>query len=702
MSEINPDALTLGEILDDMDQQDSIDDAPQGTYVEPEAGYASWYTSMLADMANDVDTKIRVYAKARFPDEDVEDAIGRYSISKTRGGKIVYTGDDGKLYAEQGDGLGEVLKRFTAGMGGEAPLIAAETYAAYKNLPLKIAAPVIAAGAGLTSLAKYALTGEEIDERDLVRQGINVGLGTTMQGVTRAINSRDSVLDGLESLAPEERVAITNTQQAFKDGTGIDLPLDQASGQENTGLNVLGGWLRTRISSSDRMSRNLQNQVDEMNTQLDDFGSGLNAGRPTDPSVVASEAVGTAKKVEAELKTKRTQAVEAEYNAAKADGISVDDVAGAIQMLESMLPSLTGKQKALYKRYIDDLMDEVDVVESVPKVDEFGLPVMVDGVQAMTQVTRKQKVPTTNMERVHNARIELDLQYNSGTVPANIYLQLRGQFDAILKANPKFAAADAKFEVLSDVIAKEMNSIFGRLAAKQRDDLVGLVNDFFTPTKSSPFMVDRARRQIVAEDPALWNDMVRVYFAQALNAARKQEAKGAGNNVMWNLHKTLWKDKTQRDIMKAALTPQQYEQFSALMERARLVGLAPNIGSPTEPRQAVEKYLRGRTQGVVAQGIQMLRALNWLESTQAYFSERTHRAFISDLTDTFMRVGGIDQVNSMIETSARRKAVTGTAVATTGNVGEATVNTMLPSGLGMPNNDINSDPQPQGLGLQAQ
>jgi len=688
--------------LDIIEQQNAVNDAPQGTYIEPESGYASWYTSMLVDMENDIDTKIRTYAEARFPDEDINEAIKRYSISKTRGGKIVFQGDDGKLYPEQGDKLGEVIKRFTAGMGGEAALIAAETFAAYKNLPLKYAAPVIAGGAALNSLGKYALTGEEIDERDLIRQGINTGIGVGFHGIARGLNAQNEMLDSLESLAPEERVAITNTQQSFRDSTGVDLPLDQASGAENSGLNVLGGWLRSRLSSSDRMSRNLNDQVDQVNRQIDVFEGGLNANKPVDPSIVSSQAVGLAKRTEEGLRKKRSDAVNAEYNAAKADGINTDNVAQAIQMLRAELPNLTGKQKALYQRYIDDLMDEVDFIEMVPKKEGSGAFVLdADGNQVMTQVTKKQKAPTSNIERIHNARIELDLQYNSGTVPAKIYLNLRNQLDSILKSNPRFAAADAKFEGLSEYIANEMNSIFGRLASKQRDDLVGLVNDFFTPTKSSPFMVDRARRQIVAEDPELWSDMVRVYFARAVNAARKQEAKGAGNNVFWNLHKTMFKDKTQREIMRAALTPAQYSKFEAIMERSRLVGLAPSIGSPTEPRQAVDQTIRDKANPPVADMIQLFRVFNFLESTQAYFREKTYRATIRDLTDTFMRTGGVEQMNSMIERSARKKAATGVATSTLGNLGEATFNSMTSGPTGMPNNDMNSDPQQQGFGLVA-
>lgn len=690
---------TFWDSVNDVEVEDQAVQAPMGQYLEPEAGYAGFWTSVLADMANDVDTKIKVYAQARFPNEPLDQAVSRYNITQAGNGKVIYQGDDGKLYAEQGDSLGEMFKRFGAGMLGEGPLVAAETFAAAKNLPFKFAIPVIAGGAGLNAVTKYALTGEEIDERDLYRQGLNTALGTGFHAVTRGLNARDTMLDGLEQLAPEERAAITATQRSFYEGTGVNLPLDQAAG-ENSGLNVLGGWLRTRIGSSDRMSRNLQEQVDQVNRLADDFARGLNRDKPVDPSVVSADAIGTAKRYEEGLTKARTEAVQKEYDDALLDGISGDDVAGAIQVLTSELPKLTSKQKALYQRYIDDLYDEITVVEKTPKLDELGNAMMKDGEQVFTEVTKKSKVPTTNMERLHNLRKELDLTYTTtGTIPANVYLQLRGQLDTVLKANPKFAAADAKFEGLSNMIATEMNGIFGRLASKQRDDLVGLVNDFFTPTKSSPFMVARARAQIIKEDPQLWNDMVRVYFAQALNAARKQEAKGAGNNVLWNLHKNLWKDETQRKIMQSALTPQQFERFSSLMEQARLVGIAPNIGSATEPRQALSQTLRDQAQGAVATGIKMVRALNWLESAQAAFSERTYRALISDLTDTFMRVGGIEDISSMVERSAKRKAVTGVTTSTIGNVGEAGVSTMFPESSGIPNGDMNSDPQ-QGLGLQ--
>ena len=691
--------------LAEIEQEDVFNTNQQSYgYGEPLGGYANIWTSAIAEMANDVDTKIRVYARSRFPNEDIDDAIKRYQISKAGSNKIIFQGDDGQLYEEQGDTLGEVIKRFGAGMIGEAGIIAAETFAASKAIPLRRALPLFAGAAGLTSVAKYALTGEEIDDRDLIRQGLNVGLGTTFQGLSNALNARSTMLEGLESLAPEDRARITATQQGFEDSTGVQLPIDQASGSEYSGLNVLGGFLRSRINSSDRLSKNLQEQVEQVNAQTDRYVGGLNMGREADPSVVSNQAIDTAKGFESKLKKSRTAQVEEAYNASYADGIDTDAVAIAVQNLKDELPNLSGKQKKLYESYINDLLDEVEVPIETPKLGPDKNPLLDAGGDPIVTITRQtEKVPTTNMQRIHNARKQLDLDYNEkGNIPVDIYLKLRGEFNAILKTNRQFADADARFEGLSDVIEKEMNGIFGRLASKQRGDLVQLVSDFFTPNKSSAFMVDRARRQISKEDPQLWADMVRVYVANAVNAARKQEAKGSGANVLWQLQKRLWQDKSQRQIMKAALTPQQYTQFEKLMENARLVGLAPNMGSPTEPRQALASELRDRASGMVAQAIQLVRVFDWLQSTQAVFSEAHYRAFLKDLTDTFMRTGGIEQLNKQIERSSRNKAVTGGVVSTGGNLleqtGDTAVDELVQPSLGIPNQDMNSDPQP-GYGL---
>lgn len=693
--------------LAEIEQEDVFNTAQESFgYGEPPGGYANIWTSAIAEMANDVDTKIRVYARSRFPNEDIDDSVKRYQISKAGGNKIIFQGDDGKLYEEQGDTLGEVIKRFGAGMIGEAGIIAAETFAASKAIPLRRAVPLFAGVAGLTSVAKYALTGEEIDERDLIRQGLNVGLGAGFQGLSNAVNARSTMLEGLESLAPEDRARITATQQDFENSTGVQLPIDQASGSEYSGLNVLGGFLRSRISSSDRLSKNLQDQVDQVNTQADRYAGGLNMGREVDPSVVSNRAVETAKGYESKLKQNRTAQVEQAYNDSYVDGIDTDAVALSIQNLRDELPNLSGKQKKLYENYINDLLDDAEVPIETPKLGTDGQPLLDAGGDPIVTVTKQlEKVPTTNMQRIHNARKQLDIDFNeNGNIPVDIYLKLRGEFNAILKTNPKFADADARFEGLSDMIEAEMNGIFGRLAAKQRGDLVQLVSDFFTPTKSSPFMVDRARRQISREDPQLWADMVRVYFANALNAARKQESKGSGANVLWQLHKRLWKDKTQRKIMQAALTPQQYTQFEKLMENARLVGLAPDIGSPTEPRQALERELRDGASGKVAKAIQLVRVFDWLQSTQSLFSQAFYKNAIKDLTDTFMQTGGIERLNKQIERSSMDQAITGSAIATGGNLVEQTGSTaideLIQPSLGIPNQDMNSEPTPQpGYGL---
>ena len=653
-------------------QQSTLPPLEEGAAIDPSSEYAGFVPTAWAYAAQNTDTKVRIFAGARFPEIPIEEAVKKYGSSYIDPGKgrISYEDENGNLKYETGTGFNDIWKRMGATMFGSLPSTGTETIAAMKNMPVKAAFPLLLAGAAGNVIMKWAGTGEAPNSSDAITQGIGLGVGTANQGLVRGLNQSSQILENLEEI-PESEIAKTTARQVdFMNSTGVPLPLDQAS--QNTDFEMLGGIIRTRIGTSNTMVQNLNDQVSQMGRQVDDFVIGLNSARNVDGSNVAFRTVQKAQDMAAKLKQARTDAVNAKYADAYNDGINPDAVVDGIIKITEGMENLTTSGKRLYKTYLDELYDVA------PSPDE------PDGII------------TGNIQRIHNARKELDVLYSEGgKIPADVYFNLRTAISDILKTNAKFADADARFEGMSQALAEEMAGIFGRLAEKQIPDQERLVRDFFNPNLVNVPHVLKAKKQIQGDDPELWNDILKVYMNGVIQKAKAGAAKGGEFNVFWNLHKELWAFEPRRNILRAAMSPQQYETFEKVMMRSKLVGRNPNIGSPTEPRQAANEVIKDNARSPASQFIQLFRIINWLESLQVVLDRGSLRKFMSDLTDTFLKPGGAEDVNAYIATSKFRKNVTGLSAVSGQNTAEAIPDAFAPQifDTGDPPDEASVSPQ---------
>lgn len=81
---------------------------------------ADFQTRTKAAFVDDPKTMIRIFAAARFPTLTPEQAEARYWMQD---GKFYYRDNDSQVYQENGEGLGDTLKRFAAQVVGKSPSI---------------------------------------------------------------------------------------------------------------------------------------------------------------------------------------------------------------------------------------------------------------------------------------------------------------------------------------------------------------------------------------------------------------------------------------------------------------------------------------------------------------------------------------------------------------------------------------------------
>lgn len=190
-------------------------------------GTADFGTLVKAQMVDDPQTRLRIFAKARFPDMPEAEALKRYAYV---GEDAVYTGDDGKMYREAPPGLlGWLKENLAARTIANALPIAGSTAGAIAGVP---GGPLgIAAGAGIGGAAgkgyNKALANVAFDEPQSVAGNVQaMAIEGGVDAATAGIGSKvGQVIDrrrGARDLAKLDRVRTAMLHQKA-DAMGIEL-----------------------------------------------------------------------------------------------------------------------------------------------------------------------------------------------------------------------------------------------------------------------------------------------------------------------------------------------------------------------------------------------------------------------------------------------------------------------------------------------
>jgi len=167
--------------------------------------------------------------------------------------------------------------------------------------------------------------------------------------------------------------------------------------------------------------------------------------------------------------------------------------------------------------------------------------------------------------------------------------------DAMEEASPVWKQANDTYRQQSTPVDSIMNSLTGRVSEIPDDRLRQVTRTIFEPTETSPAAVREARKAILAMDGGAeaWGDAVRLELERRLGSVRLSDGDFV-ENVPAQMRMALFGNKKAKDVLSAALTPEQREASKFLEDALRRAERGRTIGSQTGIRREIsQRFDRG-------------------------------------------------------------------------------------------------------------
>lgn len=514
-------------------------------------------------------------------------------------GKIVYMGDDGKMYPAMPSGRTPGgYKRFAAGMVSHSPEIVLGTLGASGG-PFGAALGSIG-GAGIRQGVGSLVYNEpqktwgegyipDLDSNigELVVAGGTAALGEKVLG-GGAIRAHD-VVRGREGAALLKAAGRSRAQinpaevkeiEMLSRKHGIDLVTPQTTrNPELVGtFNLLGDMPET----AEKVYGIRRRQFEQINDAIGDYLDSI-APSTTSPGEAGRRAAEASQSAVDAPRQAARKASQAYYDEAKQlRGI---DIAPTVEKIDGMLgatPRGGAEQRALTRirnmitrkgkdadgNPIDVLEDRVAVLDKVKKE--------VNGMWKKDP----QSAPDKEAQGAINA--VLDDMLSSIDKQAPVYGEARRAYAGKMQ----------------DLGAEELRkSKLGQVAKLGGDKAETAAHVLFSPGQSSPEAVAIARQGIVSQGgEEAWNGLLRVHVQNALDSVKETMGGSGIQNIGGRLRKKLFGDPQQRKIMKAAMTKEQYQNFDDFMKVLDRAGLILQKESATATRQVKIEDLKRRAE----------------------------------------------------------------------------------------------------------
>lgn len=214
-------------------------------------------------------------------------------------------------------------------------------------------------------------------------------------------------------------------------------------------------------------------------------------------------------------------------------------------------------------------------------------------------------------ERMQNTKFELDSMISGpagnsldGSIKRKLVAIKQQLVDEMENSVPGYKEANLRFEELSGPITRYDESVLGAVSRVTDRQLKTVSGKIFDPQQTNPLIVRQAKK--VINDDDAWNQLLRVELEKRLGKIKgdlEQIARGQDEtieNLPGQLHRAIFGNRKQTNVLKSALNPEQLSTFNYLdtvLERASLGRLG---GSPTASREEYKKVLnRGVFSGIL-------------------------------------------------------------------------------------------------------
>lgn len=536
---------------------------------ETHEGTADFTTLVKAGMVDDPGTKVKIFAKARFPKLDPKEAAARYGVVD---GHVVYAGDDGKIYREDPPGFSGWLKdNLAAGTVANAPAVAGSVAGAVAGAPAGPMTMVLGGAAGAAAGKGYGkvMANLAFDEPQTVGGNIKSML---TEGVFTAGGNYAGVLFGkaLSRNLARDIGKLDSAQvadlQAKAGALGVEL--DPAQLTNLPSLKAKKDVLASMPTSRDTIAGGAVKQSGQARGAVERF---LDQVSPVDGLDEAGmQAREGAKKV-LELLNKERSAKAAPLYKKAFDGFQ--------GLPQELLPAAEGLMKrpamkeAGKKALLLAKNEGIDLAD--PKNSLLGMHYMKLALDDMIEGAGQQGFGGT---------------YKRGLV--GVKKELLGIMDQL---SPDYAKARETFGHFSPNITSVKEGVTTKLAELSDESTQKAAEMLFNPN-ASPYTVERVKN--LFERAGMKDDyqaVLRAYLQTTFEKAGQQfKTAGGALEQSPNWQVAMTGNARQYRIIEKAMDPGQFKAFQDMMEVFQAMGrtAGAGAGSQTMPRQEGAKLLR--------------------------------------------------------------------------------------------------------------
>lgn len=591
-------------------------DKSQALPMTPAAeGAPSLITHAKVGMVDDPKAKFALLAAKRFPNEPPELAAKRYFM---KDGNIFFISNDQKVYREIPDTTFQNAKALLGqSVLGRIPEIGG-AIAGSALLPL---APAIGAGLGATG---GSITRQQIAESflgDTPKSIGDVALTAAQEGIVNAAGMKAGPMltRGLNFGARKMAMAGPIGKIAAKDapffdraemnrlidlGAKFDIHLTAPEITQSPTLRA--AWANVAKMPglpAEKINRFVQTiRLPQISKSIE---RELSAISPTDDIYTAGErAAQTSRGIHDILKTQRAAKSGPLYKAARESAPDVD-VSPVLDTIESLAVHQAegGKGQATLAKLRQMLTQEGD---------EPG-----------------KRIPETRIGKLHSAKEEIDdlldaVDNKETSLPHDIMrllTQVKGDLlEAMSKASPEYDKARQTFRLYSKPINdlrwgnpdimpsdKPTKTIMERLM-KLDGEAVGEAPSIVFGGKSSPKAIERTRKWFIASgNEEAWNDLVRARLQDTLQKSVKDSIANKEGNIGYSFKQKVFGNQLERNKLKAAMTPEQYNRWSEFMSLLDVTNRIVYTNSQTAFQLGTSQEIRREAGGPIAK---LLRNLN--------------------------------------------------------------------------------------------
>jgi len=542
---------------------------------------------------------IDYFAGTMYPDEPLETSRQRFSVDRDR---IYYTYEQGqKQPAVQG-----ILPRLAGGVGPSLPYLAGGV-AGIATAPMLMGGP-------LGMVGSMAATGGAAALGETARQKIGdwMGLGDPSINPISVITEGGTALFGqgfgrgvgaLRQRYTVPDIGKYNPQQTAQNYAAAERQGVRITPAEATNLSSLKAAqkrLGNITPTSDAMQDFYERRNVDVTNAYNRFLDGVSRTGSADD--IANSARQAARDVIEETVAARSRAAGPYYQRAF-DANAKVDIRPIVDGLDGRIASAKGGIKDALLRAKTLLM--------------------------RTDVPSAANEPETRLRALHEAKMALDDMIESAGQTGmgkaakreliNVKNALLGAMDDV---SPDYKQARQIFSTESETVDRVVNSTVKILADLKDTKAQNAAMTILSPSQNSPGSVAQARALIEQQNPKAWQGIKRLFLQQKMDEAFRISETGDVVNPAGKLYATLMKGPIRANL-QAAMTGQEWQQFTDMMHVFRMASRVKPIGSDTAWNQMENAAVTESARPMIAKIIRNLNPAQLLRSAQEWLTNRS-------------------------------------------------------------------------------